>query len=318
MPPSASAALMRALITGASGFVGGHLADHLRAEGDEVVTTDRAAGGPDLLDEDALGALVGRVRPEVIYHLAGQSDVGASWSDPLTSLRANTLGTASVLLAAREAGTRRVLSVTSADIYGRVDPADLPLTEDAPLRPVSPYAASKAAADMVCLQAHLGWGQDVVRVRAFNHLGPGQSPNFVAAALADRIARNERTGATILPVGNLNPRRDFTDVRDVVRAYRLLAEHGAPGGVYHVCQGTDIAISELAERLVSLAHHPMQIEVDPDLVRPTDLPVLRGDATRLREVTGWSPSISLDRTLADLLDDYRSRVATESPVQESP
>ena len=307
---------MRALITGASGFVGRHLRTHLVAMGDEVHTTDRRDGGPDLGDTDAVTALFADVDPDVVYHLAGQSDVGASWHDPMASVEANTVGTAVVLLAARRTGVGRVLAVTSADVYGQVAEDDLPLDEHAPLLPVSPYAASKAAADMLCLQAHLGFGQDVVRIRAFNHLGPGQNPNFVAPALASRIVDNERTGGEIVPVGNLSPRRDFTDVRDVARAYRLLADRATPGEVYNVCSGRSVAVSDIAERLVALAVRPMRLDVDPALVRPVDLPVLRGDNQRLTAATGWSPEYDLDRTLADLLDDYRDRASAPSPRQE--
>ncbi|HIL45694.1 MAG TPA: NAD-dependent epimerase/dehydratase family protein, partial [Acidimicrobiia bacterium] len=214
---------VKALVTGAAGFVGHYLLAHLADFGDEPVGTDRATGGPDLLDSAALTALFAAERPEVVYHLAGQADVGRSWQEPLATFRANAEGTLNVLAAAREAGVRRVVTVTSADVYGRVSPEDLPLSEQAPLQPVSPYAASKAAADLVAQQAFLGQGQEVIRVRAFNHLGPGQSEQFVCSALAARIARNEVSGEATLRVGDLSAKRDFTDVRDVVRAYRLLA-----------------------------------------------------------------------------------------------
>ncbi len=202
----------------------------------------------------------------------------------------------------------RVLSVSSADVYGKVTLSDLPIDETAPLQPMTPYAASKVAADFVGLQAHLGYGLDVVRVRAFNHLGPGQSNNFVAPAIAERIAVNELDGTEVVPVGNLSPRRDFTDVRDVVRAYRLLVERGVPGEVYNVCTGRDLAISELADRLLSMAAHPMRLEEDPNLQRPVETPVLRGDATKVRKTTGWIPEIGMDQTLTDLLAEWRTRV----------
>jgi GDP-4-dehydro-6-deoxy-D-mannose reductase len=205
----------------------------------------------------------------------------------------------------------RVVAVASADVYGQVAEADLPITEDRPLRPVSPYGASKAAADLVALQAHLGHGLAVVRARPFNHLGPGQSNRFVASALASRIATNELTEEATVPVGNLSARRDFTDVRDVVAAYRLLARHGKPGEAYNICCGRDVAVHEIAERLVALAERPMRLETDPDLLRPVDTPVLRGDPTRLHDTTGWKPALSLDQTLADVLDDWRRRVRAD-------
>ena len=295
---------MRALITGGAGFVGGHLEQHLRDLGDEVVAVDRL-DGPDLLDAKGWRELLDAVRPDAVYHLAGQSDVGGSWSEPLETFRSNAEGTLNVLQACVQAAVGRVLVISSADVFGRVQLAELPLREDAPLRPVSPYAASKIAADFLGLQAWLGYQLEVIRVRAFNHLGPGQTNRFVAPALAERIALNELEGREVVPVGNLTPRRDFTDVRDVVRAYRLLVERGEPGEAYNVCSGVDIAISELADRLVAMATRPMRLEEDPALQRPVDVPVLRGDANKLHKATNWVPEIGLDQTLADILDEWR-------------
>jgi GDP-4-dehydro-6-deoxy-D-mannose reductase len=157
----------------------------------------------------------------------------------------------------------------------------------------------------MCVQAGLGHGLDVIRVRAFNHLGPGQSDKFVASALASRVVANERSGDSVVRVGNLSARRDFTDVRDVVRAYRLLMQQGLPGEVYHVCSGVDRPVQDLVDRLVALAESPMVIEPDPELLRPVDLPVLRGDNSKLIAATGWSPDITIDSTLADLLAFWR-------------
>jgi GDP-4-dehydro-6-deoxy-D-mannose reductase len=201
----------------------------------------------------------------------------------------------------------RVLSVGSADVYGVVTEAELPLTESSPLRPASPYAASKVAADYLGLQAFLGQGLGVIRVRAFNHLGPGQTDRFVAAALAARIAANEQDGGDTVRVGDLSARRDFTDVRDVVRAYRLLVERGTAGEVYNVCTGHDLAVQELADRMLALSTRSMRLEPDPSLLRPVEVPVLRGDATKLRDATDWEPQIPIDQTLTDLLDDMRAR-----------
>lgn len=299
---------MRALITGAGGFVGHHLREHLEGAGDEVMVTDRSTDGLDILDAASLLDLFRRTSPEVVYHLAGASDVGGSWQTPQATFRANAEGTLNVLWAAREAGTERVLTVGSADVYGKVTAADLPIREDQPLRPVSPYAASKAAADDVAHQAWLGYGQQVVRCRPFNHLGPGQTDRFVAPALAGRVAQNERSGHDVVLVGNLSPERDFTDVRDVVRAYRLMIERGRSGEVYNVCSGRAIAVQDLAEQLIAMAAIPMRLEPDPDLERPVDIPVLLGDNSRLRTDTGWEPRIALSTTLSDLLDDRRRRI----------
>lgn len=296
---------MRALVTGANGFVGTHLVACLRADGDEVVESET-----DIVDRDAVIAAFADAAPDVVYHLAAQADVGGSWTTPIETLRVNVEGTLNVLDAARLAGVSRVAAVTSADIYGPVQEADLPLTEDQPLRPVSPYAASKAAADMVCLQAGLGHGLDVVRIRAFNHLGPGQSDKFVASAIASRIARAEQTGDTAVRVGNLEARRDFTDVRDVVRAYRALMLDGRPGEAYHVCSGVDRSVRELVGILVSHSTAEITLETDPDLMRPVDLKVLRGDNTKISIDTGWSPTISIERTLEDLLEQWRNKDLT--------
>ncbi|MDE0066896.1 MAG: GDP-mannose 4,6-dehydratase [Acidimicrobiaceae bacterium] len=294
---------MRALVTGANGFVGLHLVAHLSSCGDEVVGSDT-----NILDREAITATVAAARPDVVYHLAAQADVGGSWDSPVDTLRVNVEGTLNVCDASRLAGTRRVLGVTSADVYGRVDqsgPDRAKLNETTPLRPTSPYAASKAAAEIIYTQAWLGHGLNVVLARSFNHLGPGQSDRFVASAIASRIAANERNGAATVPVGNLEARRDFTDVRDVVRAYRLLMQHGTPGEVYHVCSGKDRAVRQIAEQLVGLAAFPMTLELDPDLLRPVDLKVLCGDNTKIRTHTGWSPRIPIEATLGDLLEFWR-------------
>ncbi|MCU1353734.1 MAG: Nucleoside-diphosphate-sugar epimerase [Acidimicrobiales bacterium] len=303
---------MRALVTGAHGFVGHHLMAHLHESGDHVIGVDRHPDGVDITDADAVHKMMADIAPEVVYHLAGWADVGGSWKAPVEAFRANAEGTLNVLNAATEVGVERVLAVSSADVYGKVTTDELPLTEDSPLRPASPYAASKVAADYLALQAFLGRGLPVLRVRAFNHLGPGQTDKFVAPALASRIARAEVEGGEVLTVGNLSARRDFTDVRDVVRAYRLLVVHGEPGEVYNVCSGKDLAVQELADKLLSMARCPLRFETDEGLLRPVDVPVLRGSYARLTAATGWTPEISIDRTLADLLEDWRGRLSASA------
>ncbi|MBK5223750.1 MAG: GDP-mannose 4,6-dehydratase [Acidimicrobiia bacterium] len=300
---------MRALVTGSSGFAGRHLVAHLESCGDDVSGLDRA-DGIDITDASALGRHLESVRPEVVYHLAGWADVGGSWDDPLATFEANALGTLHLLTAARTSGVRRVLVVGSADVYGKVGETDLPLTEAQPLAPVSPYAASKVTAEYLAIQAWNGHGLETVRTRSFNHIGPGQSNRFVAAAIAERVARAEHDLRDEVEVGNVTPRRDFTDVRDVARAYRALMVDGRAGEVYHVCSGRDLAIRELADILLGMAERPMTLSIDPALQRPVDIPVLRGDPSKLRSDTSWEPQISIEDTLAELLAEARTR--TES------
>jgi len=299
---------MRVLVTGAGGFVGRHLVAHLAEAGDEVRGTEPSEGGADITDAHAIAAEIAEARPEVVYHLAGWADVGASWSHPVETFRVNAEGTLNVLAASTAAGVERVVAVSSADVYGKAAPEAMPLTEDSPLRPASPYAASKVAADYLGLQAWLGHGLPVVRVRAFNHLGPGQAAGFVASALASRIARAERDGGEVLRVGNLTARRDYTDVRDVVRAYRLLGAAGEPGEAYNVCSGTHHAVQDVADLLLAGSKVELRLEPDPELLRPVDTPVLVGSHTKLTAITGWQPEIALEDTLTDLLDDWRARL----------
>ncbi|MGI9604759.1 MAG: GDP-mannose 4,6-dehydratase [Acidimicrobiales bacterium] len=299
---------MRSLVTGGAGFVGQALRQHLADAGDDVITTDRASGGPDITDREAVATFIGAHDVDVIYHLAAQAHVPTSWRDPIGTFRVNAEGTQNVLDAIGESSDTRVIVVTSAEVYGAVPTDRLPISESEPLRPVTPYASSKVAADAVALQAFLGRNVDVIRARAFNHIGPGQRTSFVAAGLAERIALAERVGGSTVRVGNLSPRRDFTDVRDVVRAYRLLAQHGAAGEVYNVCSGVDRAIGDIADGLVALATSTITVERDPDLERDVDVPVVRGDRTRIEEDTGWSPRIDLEQSLADILEDARRRI----------
>jgi GDP-4-dehydro-6-deoxy-D-mannose reductase len=295
---------MRALITGGKGFVGHWLAAHLKDAGDEVVIVDVET---DVADGEAIGRVVADVAPEAIYHLAALTHVGESWDNPSQVLRVNVLGTAELLAAARAlAAPPTVLVVSSAEVYGVVSPGQLPLGEDTPTAPATPYAASKLAAEAVALQAWRGYGQPVIVVRPFNHIGPGQSPNFAVPALAKRIVEARKSGAKTLRVGTLTTRRDFTDVRDVVLAYRLLVQRGAPGTLYNVCSGRDVAISEVADQLLTLAQADLELVTDPDLVRPVDVPVLRGEAGLLRQATGWVPQIPLATTLADVLASWEA------------
>jgi GDP-4-dehydro-6-deoxy-D-mannose reductase len=298
---------MKVAVTGARGFVGPHLVQHLEACGDTVLPLDRH--GPDsfdVTDAVAVHERLSQARPEVVYHLAALSHVGESWKSPATSFRVNAEGTLNILRACTDLDVARVIVVLSSEEYGTVAEADLPLTEESPLRPVTPYGAAKAAADLLTLQAFLGDGLGAIRVRPFSHTGPGQSARFVVPALAARIARAERDKVDEIPVGSLDAVRDITDVRDVVRAYRLVAELGEPGAVYNVCSGTGVSVQEIADRLLSRATRPIRLVTDPELVRPVEVPRLVGSNLRIREATGWVPEIPLADTLADVLDDARN------------
>jgi GDP-4-dehydro-6-deoxy-D-mannose reductase len=297
---------VRALITGGRGFVGTWLADELREQGSEVVVVDREV---DVTDADSLGGVVTEAAPDAIFHLAALSHVGESWTAPSEVLRVNVLGTAEVLAAARSLATQPlVLVVSSAEVYGSVRPEDLPLGEGTPVAPLSPYAASKAAAEQVAMQAWRGFGQPVVVVRPFNHIGPGQAPTFAVSGLARRVVEARRDGATELSVGTLSTRRDFTDVRDVVRAYVAVVERGITGAVLNVCSGTDTKIEEVVRRLFDLAGVDLSLRTDPSLVRPVDVPVRRGSYGALHRATGWTPEIPLDQSLRDVLAFWESKV----------
>ena len=303
---------MRAFVTGGQGFAGSWLVEHLTAEGDDVIAPP--AEELDVTDAAGVFDAIAAAAPDVIYHLAALSHVGDSWTDSAETFRVNAFGTLAALEAARRMATPlpRFVLVGSADVYGSVGPDELPLTEASALRPVSPYAASKVASEFLGLQAWFGYGLPVLRVRAFNHVGPGQSDQFVVSGLARQVAHAELEGGTSVMVGNLAARRDFTDVRDVVRAYRLLARDGEPGEVYQVCSGVAVGIDEIAAQLLAMSKVDLRIRTDPSRTRPIDVPVLCGDPGRLRAATGWYPAFELGATLRDVLDWWRARLAVDS------
>ena len=290
---------MRAFVTGAHGFVGPWLVRHLKESGDDVVEADSAV---DVTDASAIAASIAAARPDAVYHLAALANVAESWADPRQTFAVNATGTLNLLEAVRSLDpVPRVLLVGSAEVYGVATAERLPFREDCPLEPVTPYAASKVAAEYLGVQYHRGFGVPVVRARSFNHVGPGQSGAFVVADIARRVAQARRDGTDEVRVGNLSARRDFTDVRDVVGAYRLLVERGVAGDVYNVCSGNAVAIEELARTLLALAGADMRLVTDPELLRPVDVPVLVGDNSRIVETTGWRPQIPLEQTLSDVL-----------------
>ena len=297
---------MRAYLTGGTGFVGAWLLRHLADEGDTAV-----APGPevDVTELDLLAADMAAGAPDVVYHLAALTHVGRSWSDPAETFRVNAVGTLNVLeAAARLEVPPVVVLVSSAEVYGPAGDAGA-LDEEAELRPVTPYAASKVAAEFLGLQAFLGRGLRVVRARPFNHVGPGQGDSFVVSALARRMVEAELSHTAAVRVGNLAASRDFTDVRDVVRAYRLVCLRGVAGEAYNICSGKAVSIAELAEQMARLLSYEVELVVDPELFRPVEVPVLLGDAGKLKAATGWRSEIELSRTLADVLEDWRERLS---------
>ncbi len=296
---------MRTLVTGAQGFVGLHLVAYFRNCGDEVTAIDRDV---DVTKLDQIREAIGTCRPEVIIHLAAWADVGGSWTNSAECMRVNVGGTANVLAAARElAPESTTLVVSSSDVYGVVSEDNLPLHETWPPVPVSPYAQSKLEAERIALDDWRSTGQRIVIARPFNHLGPGQSTSFVAPALASRLIEARSSGQKEIAVGDLTTRRDFCDVRDVVRAYRLLAEYGRAGQTYHVASGQDVALSDVAKQLVELIAPQMMLRLDQALVRPVEVPVLRGSFAKLHDETGWEPSLPLALSLADVAADAEQR-----------
>jgi len=314
---------MRVLITGVAGFVGGHMVDFLRREAPDavVVGLDSRPGRraqslaieivqADLEDASSVRAAIARVSPDRVIHLAAQSSPQRSWEDPERTLHTNVLGMLHLLEAARvQPAAPRILAVGSADEYGLVLSHELPLREDAPLRPASPYAASKVAAGYLALQYALSPGLPVVRTRTFHHTGPRRGEQFAESSFARQLAEIEAgQRPPRLEVGNLESVRDFTDVRDVVRAYWALLDRGARGEVYNVCSGRGVKLGELLQGLIALSGLRVEVHVDPARLRAADAPILIGDPSRLRAATGWEPEIPIDRTLRDLLDYWRERV----------
>lgn len=308
---------MRALVTGAAGFVGGWLLRELGAAGHTVFAAGQEGAAPagalagaqwlrmDVTSTPSVREAMERAAPDAVFHLAGQASVGDSFADPEGTWEVNATGTLRVACALPKGA--RMLLAGSAEVYGPVPESEQPIGEDRPLRPANPYAASKAAAEMAALQAGAAGEAEVVVARSFNHTGPGQDARFALPSFARQLAeiaagRRE----PVLRVGNLSARRDLLDVRDVVRAYLLLMERGAPGGAYNVASGEARSIDEAVRTLVELSGTGARVEVDEARVRPVDVPLLLGDAGKLRAL-GWEPGVPFRRTLEDLLAFERER-----------
>jgi len=307
---------MRCLITGATGFVGRHLAAALLPAGHEVHGLARRPADlaiplhiADLADAAATEAVVRAVRPDWVFHLAGYASPGASFKDPPAAWAGNLTASQGLYAAIHQSGLKpRILHVSSGMVYGDLPAGVAAFTEDAPLRPASPYAASKAAAEMLAYQQTRNPGLDVVRVRPLNHLGPGQPPEYAAASFARQIAVAERgDGPPVIVTGNLSPQRDLTDVRDMVRAYVRLIEVGRTGEAYNAASGQVYRIRAVLHRLTKLARVPVAADERGDPTRAGDVTVVAADASKLRAATGWAPEYTLDRTLADMLDEWRQR-----------
>jgi GDP-4-dehydro-6-deoxy-D-mannose reductase len=308
---------MRILVTGATGFVGRHLLAALQRQPHVTIyALDRAAGRPiegiplvvvDLLDRAALLRALVETHPDQVYHLAGFASPARSIKEPLAAWEGNLTATLNLYEAILEAKLQpRILAISTGQVYGDQPGAET-LTEDAVLRPNNPYAASKAAADLAGFQYHASAGLHILRPRPFNHLGPGQSPEYAVANFARQLVAIQRgEQLPILETGNLQPRRDLTDVRDVVAAYLALMEHGEPGQAYNVASGTTVTIQEVLDRLIALSGVRVEVRQREDLMRAVDLSVPAVDISRLRAATKWQPATPLERTLRDVLDGWRS------------
>jgi GDP-4-dehydro-6-deoxy-D-mannose reductase len=325
---------MRFFITGISGFAGRHLAAHLIELGHEVAGIARQVGRPespgeaigtgvataavdacDIRDRTRLREALDRSRPDGIFHLAAVTFVPKTIERPELAYEVNFLGTVGLLAAVREVAPRaRVVLVTTGEVYGAVDPAsDLPIVEGQPLKPLSPYSVSKAAADLAGFESFWSQSLDVVRARPFNHTGPGQRPEFVCSEFARALAAAEMgLGPSTLRVGNLDVERDFSDVRDVVRGYVALFERGTSGEAYNLGSGEATPVGTILEELRKLCRARISVEADPRKQRPREIPRIVASIDKVTAATGWRPTIPRSQTLADLLDDWRARLRGEA------
>lgn len=317
---------MHVLVTGAAGFAGSHLVNYLSSLGHTVFGITRPSSFnskhsypfepivADLLDLDSLINAIKRSKASVIYHLAGQADVGLSWREPNLTIKVNTIGTVNLLEAAIEQEIETLVAVTSAELYGPQPRDKMPITAKSLPNPWHPYAVSKLAAGhlLSIYQRRYKDRIKIIEARPFNHIGPGQATGFVVPDFAKQIAEM-RAGlkAPLLRVGNLDAERDFTDVRDVVRAYALLAEKGQAGKMYHICSGQPVPVYTIVNILAELAEISLDIEYDPERMRPSDTPVLYGSFADLRRDTGWTPEIHMRQSLAEVLVEWDGLVSAE-------
>ncbi len=313
---------MKILITGITGFVGNHLLNRLRAQGYRHLwgLTRQPAGRfshyegvkilrGDLRDQNRLKTQLRTVKPDWIFHLAGQALVSASWEDPRGTFAANVDAQISLFEALRSLKLNpRILVVGSSEEYGLVKEEELPVKETNPLRPLSPYAVSKVAQDLLAFQYFQSYGLRTIRVRAFNHTGPGRPKHYAISNFAYQVALIERGRAPKkLRVGNLDVRRDYMDVRDMVDAYLLAMQKGQVGDVYNLSSGRAQNLRDILDSLLSLSNSKIKIKVDPTRFRPSDLPIIFGSSDKFKRLTGWRPRLSMQTTLTDLLHYWRSK-----------
>jgi len=314
--------MKRVLVTGADGFVASHLLPELaRGDGPELLGVGLKPGPSaevprlryvvvDLTEFEKVKGLLEGYRPDAVFHLAAQPSVALSWEDPWDTYRVNLFGQLNIMESLKRLEVEASVHIAcSSEEYGRASPEMMPLREGNRLDPCSHYAVSKVGQEALGLMYYQAFGWRVLVTRGFNQAGPGQSPGFVISSFARQIALIE-TGRVppVIMVGNLEAQRDFTDVRDTVRAYRMVMEKGDPGGTYNVCSGVAVSVSEVLERLLACSGADIRVEQDPGRQRPSDIPLMVGDSTRLRDETGWEPSIPLEQTLKDTLDYWRGRV----------
>ncbi|MGG1553530.1 GDP-mannose 4,6-dehydratase [Paenibacillus ferrarius] len=315
---------MRALITGINGFVGDHLANYLQSCGIEVFGTTSQIDSRkstsnseifvnDLTNEISIIQLLNEVRPEHIYHLAGQSNVKESWESKQGTLNTNVNLTLNLLEAARKSEISdivRILTIGSSEEYGRVADMTVSIDENVSLQPTNPYGISKAAVSYFAKQFFDAYGLKVIHARTFNHIGPGQRLGFVVTDFASQIVELEKVkGEKIIKVGNLEAQRDFTDVRDIVRAYYLLLSTASTsfGDVYNVCSGVPVTIRSILDKLLSLSEQSIEVIIDTNKLRPIDIPLYIGNNQKIKQLTNWSPEYTLDATLFDVLDYMRAK-----------
>lgn len=319
--------MKKVLITGISGFVGRYLAEYLLSRGEYgVIGTYRSDDGLkqlndlkdrikleriDLLNASSIGKVIVEYHPDYICHLAAATSPAASFKNPQMTITNNVLSELNILDTLRATNLKhlRTLIISTSEIYGLIDKADLPVDEDTPLRPINPYAVSKITQDFLALQYHLSYKLDIVRVRPFNHTGPGQGEAFVVPAFAKQIAEIEKgKKEPVIIVGNLDAKRDFTDVRDMVKAYELVLRKGEAGAVYNIGSGKSQKIKDILDTFLSLTDKKIKVEYDVAKSRPLDIPDVYCDVTRFHAVTGWKPEIPFEQTLKDTLDYWRNIV----------